>query len=184
MMPFSFAYSSASCARADASVNARHSRRAGGRQHTHLAIHFSPRLQIALVPCQSNDHVGVAASLQLLHPALGAAERVLQQEIQRRTSAPRVCLVPRVHRRATAHSVRDIKHDDGCRRTAVVHGRQAAVALWVGGKTQQQHVRRAVAPRRGRHPAAPCPAVSQISNLTVVSSTCTVCVKNAAAHAE
>ena len=52
----------------------RHSR---GRP-THLWLHFALRVQIRLVACKRDDDVRVALSLQLLHPLLGALERVLR----------------------------------------------------------------------------------------------------------
>ena len=67
-----------------------------------LRLHHPLILQIRLVTGQCHDDVGVASSLQLLHPALGSVEGVL---------------------------VGHVVHHDGGRSPSVVHGSERSVPL-------------------------------------------------------
>lgn len=82
-----------------------------------------------------------------------------------------------------ANRVGDVIHDDGGRGAPVVHGREAAVSLWSGRQIAATRARgrvRRVGEARVAEMDEPCPAVSQISNLTVTSGRFTVWVRKAA----
>lgn len=78
-----------------------------------LTRNLAVLLQIALVARQGNHNVGIASSLELLHPGLGSVEGFL-----------RVTLI------INKYATRDIVHDHSRSSTSVVHRSQASVTLY------------------------------------------------------